>query len=59
MSRLGPGAFSRIYSEHPMILLPRVEYWVVFIQPQFFDEMVKAPDETLSFLDAVFDVRLS
>jgi len=42
-----------------MIFLPRIEYWVVFIQPQFLDEMLKAPDETLSFLDATFDVRLS
>jgi hypothetical protein len=58
MSRLGPKAFSHIYSEHPMILLPRIEYWVVFVQPQFLDEVLKAPDEHLSFLDAVFDVGL-
>jgi hypothetical protein len=58
MSRLGPKAFSRIYSEHPMILLPRLEYWIVFVQPQFVDELLKTPDEHLSLLGASLDVRL-
>jgi hypothetical protein len=58
MSRLGPKAFYRVYSEHPMILLPKLEFWVVSVQPQFLDEVLKTPDEDLSFSGAVFDVRL-
>jgi hypothetical protein len=41
-----------------MILLPKIERWVVFVQPQFLDELLKAPDETLSLLGAALDVSL-
>ena len=40
-----------------MILLPRLEFWTVFVQPRFLDEILKAPEDVLSFLDATFDVR--
>jgi hypothetical protein len=41
-----------------MILLPRIERWVVFVQSQFLDELLKAPEETLSFMGAAVDVSL-
>ncbi|KIM19739.1 hypothetical protein M408DRAFT_13337 [Serendipita vermifera MAFF 305830] len=56
LARLGPEAFSRLYSKYPMILLPRLEFWIVYVQPQFLEELFRAPDEHLSFLDATFDV---
>jgi hypothetical protein len=58
VSRLGPEIFAQVHCKYPMILLPRIERWVVFVQPQFLDELLKAPDETLSFMGAALDVSL-
>jgi hypothetical protein len=58
MSRLGPEIFAQIHCKYPMILLPRIERWVVFVQPQFLDELLKAPEKTLSFMGAAVDVSL-
>jgi hypothetical protein len=59
LSRQGPEAFSRIYTKYPMILYPKIEGWTVLVQPQFLDEIIKAPDDVLSFWDATIDVILS
>jgi hypothetical protein len=40
-----------------MIQLPRLENWMVYLQPQFLEEMYRAPDEHLSFVDATSDGR--
>jgi hypothetical protein len=56
MSLQGPEVFSQIYSKYPMILFPRIESWTVVVQPQFLDEVIKAPDDVVSFLDALGDV---
>jgi hypothetical protein len=39
-----------------MIRIPNMAGWRIIIQPQFLDELIRAPDDVLSFHEATSDV---
>ncbi|KIM22625.1 hypothetical protein M408DRAFT_282040 [Serendipita vermifera MAFF 305830] len=43
----------RTYKEHPIIVLPRPDMWAATAHSKYVEEIAKAPDDALSFMDAV------
>jgi hypothetical protein len=39
-----------------MIQIPEVDGWKILVQRQFVDEVLRAPDDVLSFHEATVDV---
>jgi hypothetical protein len=39
-----------------MIRIPNISGWKILVQPQFLDEILRAPDDVLSFHEATADV---
>lgn len=42
----------RAYAEHPITLIPRLEGWAATAHSKYVEEISKAPDDVLSFMDA-------
>lgn len=41
-----------------MISMPRFDSWMIVAHPKFIDELNRAPDDVLSFMDAASEVKL-
>jgi hypothetical protein len=39
-----------------MIQVPELDGWKILVQNQFFDELIRAPDDVLNFHETTFDV---
>ncbi|KIM22627.1 hypothetical protein M408DRAFT_282067 [Serendipita vermifera MAFF 305830] len=56
MVNSGRQEFLRAYAEDPMITLPRFDTWVVVAHSKYIDELNRAPDDVLSFMDSATDL---
>ncbi|PVF95398.1 putative cycloheximide-inducible protein CIP70 [Serendipita vermifera] len=52
----GLGPFQNAYKNYPMIQIPEFDGWKILVQKQFVDEVLRAPDDVLSFHEATVDM---
>ncbi|KIM22626.1 hypothetical protein M408DRAFT_282051 [Serendipita vermifera MAFF 305830] len=52
MIKSGRQEFLKAYAENPMISIPRFDTWMVVAHSKYIDELNRAPDDVLSFMDS-------
>ncbi|KIM22628.1 hypothetical protein M408DRAFT_332825 [Serendipita vermifera MAFF 305830] len=56
----GPQRYIEWYQKVPMILVPRMDTWTILVHGKYIDELSRAPEDQLSFVDAssnIFQTR--
>jgi hypothetical protein len=48
---------SWIVAQDPMMLVPIADAWAIVTHSQYVDEIARAPDDVLSFMDSAAEVR--
>ncbi|PVF95399.1 putative cycloheximide-inducible protein CIP70 [Serendipita vermifera] len=51
----GFGPYQNAYTKYPMIQMPELDGWKIMVHTRFLDEMIRAPEDVLSFHEATFD----
>ncbi|CAG8719239.1 5148_t:CDS:2, partial [Acaulospora colombiana] len=51
----GFGPYQDAYNNYPMLQIPELDGWKIIVQKQFFDEVLRAPEEILNFHEATFE----
>ncbi|CAG8740327.1 11906_t:CDS:2, partial [Acaulospora colombiana] len=54
----GADPWVQAYMHSPMIRVPSILGWRVVVQHQFFNEVIRAPEDVLSFEDFIADHRI-
>lgn len=55
LSLEGFGPYQNAYTNCPMLQIPELDGWKIIVQKQFFDEVLRAPEEVLNFHEATFE----
>ncbi|KIM19741.1 hypothetical protein M408DRAFT_13338, partial [Serendipita vermifera MAFF 305830] len=52
----GPAEYIKWYQHVPMILVPRMDTWTLLVHGKYIDELSRAPEDQLSFVDAANNI---